>query len=254
MIKLSKYLLIGLITSFTLISCKDEDPEENDPVVETMQTRINLVPTYNGQPFDFLSSYTTQEGYTIEFTKLNVIMTDIKNGSNVLTRSMVYKYEENPTLMWQGDGEYSEFPNLTMDIGVGPDRNNEDPSALPADDPLNILNTDDMHWGWNTGYIFLMIEGRVDTTQAQSGQNIATFTYHVGSNQLLKNVEINNLNWQPVSNSLYEANLTVDLYKVFDGDTADVDIQQNRTSHTMPGQEQLSDIVISNFATSLKAQ
>ena len=250
---LANILLLGSLIAFTLVGCK-EDPPEEDPVENTMQTRINLVPTYDGQPFDFLSSYTTQEGYTIEFTKLNVIMTDVKNGSNVLTRSMVYKYEDSPTLMWQGDGEYTEFSNLAMNIGVGADRNNEDPSALPADDPLNILNTDDMHWGWNTGYIFLMIEGRADTTQAQTGQDIATFTYHVGMNQLLKNVELNNLDWQSVSNSLYETNLTVDLYKVFDGDTADVDIKQDRTSHTMPGQEPLSDIIISNFASALIPQ
>lgn len=253
MMKLSNILVLGLIATSILVGCK-EDPPEDDPVEETMQVRINLVPTYDGQPFDFLSSYTTQEGYTIEFTKFNVILTDVKNGSNVLAPSMVYKFEDNPSLFWQGDGEYTQFSNLTADIGVGADRNHEDPSALPADDPLNILNTDDMHWGWNTGYIFLKIEGRADTTQAQTGQDIATFTYHIGTDQLLKNVAFNDLNWQSVSNSLYEANLTVDLYKVFDGDTADVDIQQNRTSHTMPGQEQLSDIIISNFATSLKAQ
>lgn len=252
MIRLSNILILGILITFILVGCKEDPPENN--VEEVMQVRLNLVPTYDGQPFNFLSTYTTQEGYTVEFTKFNLILTDVKNGSNVLARSMVYKFEDSPTLFWQGDGEYTQYPNLTADIGVGPDRNHEDPSALPADDPLNILNTDDMHWGWNTGYIFLKIEGRADTTQAQSGQDIATFTYHIGSDQLLKNVTLNNLNWQSVSNSLYEANLTVDLYKVFDGDTADVDIQQNRTSHTMPGQEQLSDIIISNFASSLKAQ
>jgi hypothetical protein len=181
-------------------------------------------------------------------------MTDIRNGENLLTRSMVYKFEDDPKLMWQGEGDVSEFPNLTADIGVGADRNNEDPSALPADDPLNILNTDDMHWGWNTGYIFLMIEGRVDTTAAQTGENIATFMYHVGSNDLLKSVELNNLNWNSVSDVLYEANLTVDIYKVFDGDTADVDIKVERTSHTTPNQVALSDKIISNFASAMRAQ
>lgn len=252
--KLTKYLLSGLVFTFALTGCKEDSPEDNEPVVETMQTRINLVPTYNGQPFDFQTSYTTQEGYTIEFSKLNVILTEVKNGSTILAPSMVYKYEDDPKLMWQGEGEYTALPNLTANVGVGADRNHEDPSALPAEDPLNILNTDDMHWGWNTGYIFLMIEGRVDTTQDQTGQDIATFLYHTGTDELLKNVTLNNLDWQPVSNTLYEANLTVDMYKVFDGDTTDVDIKNERTSHTMPGQVPLSDKIISNFASALKAQ
>jgi hypothetical protein len=248
------YLVLFALSSLILTGCK-EDPDENgDAPAATMQARINLIPTYNGEPFEFQTPFTTQEGYTIEFSKLNVILTDIRNGDNLLTRSMVYKYEDNATLMWQGEGDFTSFPDLTADIGVGADRNNEDPSALPADDPLNILNTDDMHWGWNTGYIFLMIEGRVDTTAAQSGENIATFMYHVGSNDLLKRVELNNLNWNSVSDLLYEANLTVDLYKVFDGDTADVDIKTERTSHTTPSQIALSDKVISNFASAMRAQ
>lgn len=252
--KLSTYLIFFVVLSFSLVGCKDDPPADNDPVDNTMKARINLVPTYNGQALDLQSSYTTQEGYTIEFTKLNVIMTELKNGSNTLTPSLVYKYEEDPSLMWEGEADYSQFGQLTANVGVGSDRNHEDPSALPADDPLNILNTDDMHWGWNTGYIFLIIEGRADTTQGQTGQNIANFLYHIGTDQLLKQVEFPSLTWNPVSNNLYETNLTVDLYKVFDGDTVDVDIRLERTSHTMPGQESLSDKIISNFATALEAQ
>tara|TARA_B100000508_G_scaffold137355_1_gene131661 strand:- start:188138 stop:188902 length:765 start_codon:yes stop_codon:yes gene_type:complete len=252
--KLSILFILSLLISAVLVGCKDDPDDTDDPVDDTMKVRLNLVPSYDGQPLDFQSSYTTQEGYTIEFTKLNFILTEIKNGNTTLTPSMVYKYEDDPSLIWEGDGDYSNFPSLTANVGVGADRNHEDPSALPADDPLNILNTDDMHWGWNTGYIFLMIEGRADTTQGQTGQDIANFLYHAGTDQLLKNVSLNDLNWQPVSNTLYEANLTVDLYKVFDGDTADVDIKNERTSHTMPGQEALSDKIISNFTTSLSTQ
>lgn len=252
--KLSTFLLALLAVIFVLTGCKEDPPEEDNPVDDTMKTRVNLIPTYNGQPFEFNTTYTTQEGYTIEFTKLNVIMTDLKNGSVLLTPSMVYKFEDSPTLMWEGEGDYTEFSQLTANIGVPANLNHEDPSALPASNPLNILNTDDMHWGWNTGYIFLMIEGRADTTQGQTGQNLATFMYHAGMDELLKQVEINNLTWSPVNNNLYETNLTVDMYKVFDGDTADVDIRLERVSHTMPGQEPLSDKIISNFATALQAQ
>jgi hypothetical protein len=244
-------ILLGLIA----YSCKDKDPEPNDnpePVVQ--EARVNLVPTYNGQAFEFNTNYTTQEGYTIEFTKLNVIMTNFSNNGNTLFTSGVYKYEDDSRIIWEGPGDYSLFSSMTANIGVPASENHEDPSARPSSDPLNILNTDDMHWGWNSGYIFLMIEGKADTSATQNGQNLMNFLYHVGNDEFLTPVALQNLTWTEVNSSLHQTNIYVDMYKVFDGDTTDVDAKSERSSHTMPGQEPLSDKVISNFASALSSQ
>jgi hypothetical protein len=243
-------LLLGLLT-FT--SCKDDEPNNNpEPVVQ--QARVNIVPTYNGQTVEFNTTYSTQEGYTIEFTKVNVIMTNFSHNGNELFTSAVYKYEDDSRILWQGPGDYSIFPSMTANIGVPAAENHEDPSARPASDPLNILNTDDMHWGWNPGYIFLMIEGKADTSATQNGQDLMNFLYHIGKDDFLTPVSLQNLTWTEVNSSLNETNIYVDLYKVFDGVTSDIDIKLERSSHTMPGQEVLSGKVINNFADALSTQ
>lgn len=247
------YILFTGLLIFT--SCKEDDPKPDDssePVVQ--KARVNLLPTYNGQAFDFNTNYTTQEGYTIEFTKLNVIMTNFSHDGNELFTSGVYKFEDNSKLLWEGPVDYSKFPSMTANIGVPDTENHEDPSARPSSDPLNILNTDDMHWGWNPGYIFLMIEGKADTSASQNGQDIINFLYHVGKDEFLTEVSLQNLTWTEVNSSLNETNLYVDLYKVFDGDTADVDIKTERSSHTNPGQEPLSHKVIANFASAISTE
>ncbi|MDX1651746.1 MAG: MbnP family protein [Brumimicrobium sp.] len=246
-------VILLILLPIALLSCKDDDPVE-DPAPAVQKVRVNIVPEYNGQTFELNTNYTTQEGYTIQFTKLNVIMTNFSNNGKELFKSGVYKFANDKKLLWEGEGDYASFLSMNANIGVTADQNHEDPSARPASDPLNILNTDDMHWGWNTGYIFLMIEGKADTSAAQNGQNMMTFLYHIGKDDFLRTVELSNLHWTQVSSTLHETNMYVDIYKVFDGDTSDVDIKLENSSHTMPSQENLSNRIISNFASAFSTE
>lgn len=236
-------------------SCKEDDPEPDDntePIVQ--KARVNLVPTYNGQTLAFNTEYSTQEGYTIEFTKINVIMTNFSHNDNELFASGVYKFEDDSRLLWEGPGDYTKYASMTANIGVPDNENHEDPSARPSSDPLNILNTDDMHWGWNPGYIFLMIEGKADTSATQNGEDLMNFLYHVGKDDFLTPFSLQDLNWTEVSSDLHETNIYVDLYKIFDGETDDIDMKIERSSHTNPGQEALSGKVIANFAAALSTE
>lgn len=249
---MKKLLLLLYITSFGLLySCNEKEPYEVAQEEMELRARVNIVPNYSGIPIEFNQDYTTQEGYTIEFTKLNFFMTNFKNGEKQLFESAVYKFEDDKSLLWEGVGNYSEFSSITANIGVGETENHEDPSARAADDPLFILNSGDMHWGWNTGYIFVMIEGKADTSLLQDGSGITNFLYHIGNDNLLKPISFQGLDWSKVNSQLFVLNLNLDLYKVFDGDFEDVDIKAERSSHTGPGQIPLSEKVMNNFINAI---
>ncbi|WP_417266604.1 MbnP family protein [Brumimicrobium sp.] len=244
-------LFFVLMVFGSLYSCKEKPKDDaNSPTTSQLKARVNIVPTYQGTPIDFSQSFTTQEGYAISFTKLNIIMTKFKNNDQQLFESAIYKYEDDERLLWEGPGDYSNFSSFTANIGVDSTQNYEDPSARDADDPLFILNSGDMHWGWNTGYIFVMLEGKADTTAAQDG-SLASFSYHIGTNQMLRNFTLTDITWSKVNNHLYESNIYLDLYKVFDGDIHDIDIKTDRTSHTNPDQIQLTEKIIDNFINAL---
>src|SRR5690554_7631538 len=58
---------------------------------------------------------------------------------------------------------------------------------------------------------------------------------------MLRNFTLTDITWSKVNNHLYESNIYLDLYKVFDGDIHDIDIKTDRTSHTNPDQIQLTE-------------
>ena len=63
-------------------------------------------------------------------------------------------------------GNYKGFNFL---IGVDSAHNHSDPSTYNSDHPLS--NYKGTHWDWNSGYRFVMIEGKMDTTTNTCGIN-----------------------------------------------------------------------------------
>ncbi|RFC55482.1 MbnP family protein [Brumimicrobium aurantiacum] len=238
-----------ILTSLLFLSfgCNNKQPHEVDPETIDLKSRVNIVPHYQGNDISFNDSYTTQEGYTIRFSKINMIMTNFKNDGKQLFESAVYKFEKDNRLLWEGVGNYSDFDGVNANIGVDSTQNHEDPSARTSDDPLNILNAGDMHWGWNTGYIFIMIEGQADTSALQDGSGMTNFSYHIGRDEYLRSFSLTDLNWSKVNSNLFETNIRIDLYKFFDGEIRNIDIKTERTSHSTPAQSALSQKVIDNF-------
>ncbi len=245
------YFLFTLGT-IGLTGCKDDALQEPQTPID--KVRLELTTHYDGVPFDLNTIHQTQEGYSVQFTKLNFILTNLKNGSEILSDAAVYKFENNPTLIWEGPGDFTKFSALTGNVGVGPDENHLDPAGLALTNPLNIQNAGDMHWGWNPGYIFLMVEGKADTTATQTGVFDMNFLYHVGMDPLLRDITFSNLTWTKVNDSLHSATLSLDMSKIFNGTNHNVDIKLERTSHTMPGQEPLSTKIIQNFVEGLTGQ
>lgn len=71
--------------------------------------------------------------------------------------------------------EVPEGKYRALRFHVGPDAaaNTADPATLPADHPLNP-NLNGLHWTWQTGYIFLAVEGRFRAAAAELGG----YSYH----------------------------------------------------------------------------
>lgn len=249
---MKKIVFLLTLLTFFFTGCKPDKPDVDHDVKDEVQLSLSL--NYNGQPFNLNTFHQTQEGYSVQFTKLNFIVTQLNNVSNTLFDAAVYKFENNPSLIWKGEGDFTKFNMINGNLGVGPDENHLDPSGLTLSNPLNIQNTGDMHWGWNPGYIFLMIEGKADTTAAQTGVHDMNFLYHVGMDPLLRNISLSSLNWVKKNDHLHEATLALDMSKIFNGTIHTVDIKQERSSHTMPGQEALSTKIIENFLEAVTVQ
>lgn len=132
------------------------------------------------------------------------------------------------------------FKALRFKIGLSPDSNHSDPSQYPARHPLNP-NLNRLHWTWQTGYIFLALEGHyLDSEKEKHG-----FLYHYANDWNLTSVTLPVELDGAANNGL---GITFDLQKLL-GDASGFSFQTaGRSTHSRK-----SDPVAEQFKANLPA-
>lgn len=122
------------------------------------------------------------------------------------------------------------YTGIKFDIGIDSATNHSDPTVHAAGDPL-ALQTPSMHWSWNSGYIFSRMEGMYDTTSAGTNAPNGVFTYHCGTMNMLREVELTFPT--PVeltsNDGMLMVHVDLDILKVLDN----VDLLTEHVTHTM---------------------
>ena len=232
-------LLVFLTISLTILSCKTPDTDTSfnpDTTVAPGQLRIAFDNVVGASDLKLnTGSYQNAVGESFTITKFNYFVSNIRlrkaDGSEYVVpqdSSYFLIQEEKPisqtiTLPRIPAGNYT---GLTFTIGVDSLRSLADISKRTGvlDPGLN----DGMYWEWNSGYIFMKLEGQ--SALAPTTQN-NTFFYHVGGFGGGYNGKktINNLRTVAISfnsdvakvqvASMPTVQLTTDALKVFNGST-----------------------------------
>jgi hypothetical protein len=250
---MSKFFFYFLFLIIFIISCKKNDPEPQ-PVDNYL--KITVQPTYmnNGAEHALLDSiYTTPEGYKVKFTDAKFYLTKIKNGNSNLLESAFFDFRETGLLLARIKGDYTQYSSLQGFIGVDSVLNHSDPSAFPNDSPLNISNAGPMHWGWNPGYIFINLEGKVDTIPDGVNNLDHSFSFHIGTDLYRRDLNFPTVNWQTVSATEKVFPLKLDLWKFLHNPLSSIDLKTEFLTHTGAGQQALTNKVTSNFQQALIA-
>ncbi|MFY7668105.1 MAG: MbnP family protein [Crocinitomicaceae bacterium] len=250
---MSKFFFYFLFLIIFIISCKKNDPEPQ-PVDNYL--KITVQPTYmnNGAEHALLDSiYTTPEGYKVKFTDAKFYLTKIKNGNSNLLESAFFDFRETGLLLARIKGDYTQYSSLQGFIGVDSVLNHSDPSAFPNDSPLNISNAGPMHWGWNPGYIFINLEGKVDTIPDGVNNLDHSFSFHIGTDLYRRDLNFPTVNWQTVSATEKVFPLKLDLWKFLHNPLSSIDLKTEFLTHTGAGQQALTIKVTSNFQQALTA-
>jgi cytochrome c peroxidase len=74
------------------------------------------------------------------------------------------------------------YTGLSFQVGLPGAINHADPARYPASHPLNPL-VNQLHWGWQGGYVFLAIEGRYTMPGAGSIGKLGGYSYHLGTDR-----------------------------------------------------------------------
>ena len=119
--------------------------------------KIKIIPNYNGSDFYLDSTFTTNQGYNVKFTKISFFVSQISHQQDTINESYLYDFREKGTHLMATQADYNMFPSIKGILGVDSLNNHSDPSGFELQDDLNIENAGTMHWSWNTGYILSLI-------------------------------------------------------------------------------------------------
>lgn len=239
------FYLIGLL--LLIASCNDDgcvDPAaiNYDPQAETddgscvylaQNLNLSLHNRLGADDFTYGTVAISQSGRKVKFSRAQICLSKFKfNGTGgayeLLDPYLLIKANRSDyALGYLPPDSYTSFSFTT---GVDSVANYADPATFPATSALSSNNPDHMHWSWNTGYIFYVLEGMVDTSANMNGAVNAPFIFHVGTDQfLLDHAFVTDLNTVTDDATI---ELEVDWLKLLDGiDMTSAD--STRSTHTM---------------------
>lgn len=171
----SIFLNCIIMLCFSSLSFSQNKTAVQKPALGNVE--LVITPKLGTLPFYFDSTYTTAAGEKYKITNLKFFLSSISLSSPLGIESpassaaskngvfLVNLTESNfnagigkqsfRTVFQMKEGEYSD---LRFNVGLPRQLNHSDPTN--AEPPLD-LGKADMFWSWNTGYIFLLIEGKL---------------------------------------------------------------------------------------------
>jgi hypothetical protein len=206
--------------------CKDDDAEENGMLHLHLHTMVgsaaaNYTATFQnaaGRKFNigdfryYISNIVLikQDGSEYPFT-----------GKVLLVDPATHEYELGSIPA----GSYKGFKFL---VGLDSLTNHSDPTTYSSGNPLAI-QTPGIHWSWNSGYIFMKVEGFVDTTAAASGTPDYEYFYHIGMDMLKRTIDFSNKSFTVEGGKENEIVMEFDLLDML----SNVDMRTENQTHTM---------------------
>jgi cytochrome c peroxidase len=151
------------------------------PAAQGARLEIAIQHSFAGEALRLDSlRYRNAAGETLSFTRLSYLLSGF-----ALEKSDGGWVELPWQVAWIDAGQRRQTATLSsvpeeryrairFSVGVDPETNNGDPARSAADHPLNpILNG--LHWSWQSGYIFLAVEGHYRTAAGKASGYVHHF-------------------------------------------------------------------------------
>lgn len=179
--------------------------------------------------FAYDTEVTNWEGRKMKFSIAQVYLSNFgfhgDNGMAMINDS--YVLAKAGEMMYDlGEVTNAHYHGFGFSVGVDSVANHSDPASWDSNHALSSNNPDHAFWSWNSGYIFIKVEGTVDTTANMSGTANAPFVYHIGMDAMR-----NDLMFMQHTDVDDDIMMTIefDFLELFNG----IDLRTDPDSHTM---------------------
>lgn len=256
-----KKLLFLLVSSLIFMSSCKKDEKINDPEPEattgTVEIRFN--PTINGSTFQMNQEFVGPNNLKMRYETFKFYLSQIQlsNGTSILGSKDValidFALSNNSFTFEASEGVINQ---IHFGVGLNKDLNgtnnpNFTPTIYPNDHPLSIYKG--MYWTWASGYIFSMLDGRIDTSATQNQEPNYTFFYHSGLDTLYASHSIAGFNSAVVKGQKTIIDLKIELNDVFRNDSDTINMKEDYFTHTSDNLE-LARKVITNLGNAIRKQ
>lgn len=247
-----KQLLYLALFAIVLVSCKkdkpDPDPDPIDPAGQTT-LRIKINAFYENEPLVFGQTYHNISNYRVNVTDLRMYLAHIygvRSGGETVSFSDIEfanltNGEVTLSLGTVPSGNYSEFG---FGLGVPEEMNspanpNFSIAVFSSDHPLSQNNG--MYWTWQTGYRFVIFDGKYDTDPDGTGLLIPGYSFHTGKDESYRNVVFPNASFTVEANKQNTVYLDLHVDRFYYSETDTIDLAVHNQSHG--SNQELSDRV-----------
>lgn len=232
------HYFISILMISVLVACKKKNDEPAPVTSPTNQSlTLRMTPKVGNDTLDFASTFITENNERYTLSMFRYYMSNIRlvknDGSEHKIDGKVFLVTPNTSDYNLGEIPVGNYKGIRFSVGLDSVTNHLDPTKYPISNPLAIQSPA-IHWDWNSGYIFLMIEGSCDTTATNNdvltyGQYSHPMFFHLGMDPLLTNVEIDNSSFTVMPGQKNVLNLHSNVNKLFNG----VNLKTENESHTM---------------------
>lgn len=203
-----------------LASCVKDTPQFE---VVKAPVSIQFEHKLNDSEFNYSTNFTNDLGQTIRLTRASIYFS--KPAIDSASFSETYGFITPDSTTWYlGELYGGDYASIKFDAGIDAATNHADVALLPLGHPLGF-QTPSTHWNWSLGYLWLILEGEVDSDN--DGTPDQGFIYHIGKDELLKHLAYNQT-ISVTSEDPIEIDITIDWAKFLDG----IDVIANPVTHT----------------------
>lgn len=244
----SVFFAAVVAVSFCFSSCKKDDTDENNiPNTDTIGELSFTFRQYVGNDrIVYNQVYSDTSGRQFKITNLRYYISNIvlikANGQELPLSGKVLLVDNEKEQYSLGEvpvGDYSGFRFL---VGIDSAINHGDPALYDASNPLSYQPVS-MHWGWSFGYIFMKVEGNVDTDSVPTGNLNGIMSYDIGSDPLVRVINFNHI--FSVKGDVNTISVKYNFLKTLSG----VDLVTESITHTNPGRA-LAERIADNWLIS----